>query len=115
MGQVSSKLRRYEGGYLHWCPGCEESHPLPDGWKFNGNLEAPSFQPSFKHEGWQRVFEDGKWTGEWKRDAAGNTVPYVCHYILTDGVLNFCGDCTHPLVGQAVPLPDLPEWLTDAE
>jgi hypothetical protein len=113
MGQVSSTLRRIEGGFAHWCPACEEMHRLPDGWTFDGNLEAPTFTPSFKHDGLQRVFVDGHWTGEWKRDASGNTIPFCCHYILTAGVLNFCGDCTHALAGQAVPLPKLPDGLTD--
>jgi hypothetical protein len=88
-------------------------HTLPDGWSFNGNLEKPTFTPSFKHEGLQRVFVNGNWTGEWKRDASGNTIPYICHYILTDGQLQFQGDCTHGLNGKTVPLPLLPEGLTD--
>lgn len=113
MGQVSSKLRRSTGAYLHWCPACEELHPLPDSWQFNGNLESPSFHPSFRQEGVQRVFSDGEWTGEWKRDAAGDTIPFVCHYVLTDGVLNFCPDCTHAMAGQSVPLPVLPDGMRD--
>ena len=114
MGQVSSKLRRAVNGYVHWCPGCEESHILPDGWMFNGDLENPTFTPSFKHDGQaRRIFVDGNWTGEWLRDANGNVVPYVCHYILTAGILNYCGDCTHGLAGQSVPLPILPEGLRD--
>jgi len=113
MGQVSSTLRRATGGYLHWCPGCEEMHLLPDSWAFDGNLDSPTFTPSFKHEGKQTVKIGGKWTGDWVRDANGNTVPFICHYILTAGVLNFCGDCTHALAGQAVPLPKLPEGFTD--
>jgi len=114
MSQVSSKLRRFAGGYAHWCPGCEEMHVLPDSWKFDGNLESPSFAPSFKHEGIQRVFSDGNWTGEWKRDAKGNTIPFICHYVLTAGQLNFQGDCTHSLAGKKVPLPVLPEGLRDS-
>jgi hypothetical protein len=113
MSQVSVTLRRITGGYAHWCPGCEEVHKLPDSWRFDGNLEKPTFTPSFKHEGIQRVFVNGEWTGEWKRDAKGNTIPYICHYILTAGVLNFCGDCSHALVGKSVPLPELPEHLID--
>lgn len=115
MGQVSSTLRRGDAGYSHWCPGCDEMHVLPDTWAFDGNLEKPTFTPSFKHSGVQRVFDAGKWTGEWKRDASGNTVAFVCHYILTVGVLNFCTDSTHDLAGKAVPLPTLPEELTDAD
>ncbi len=114
MGQVSSKLRRGTSRYFHWCPACEEMHPLPDdGWTFDGDLENPTFAPSFKHEGMQTEKLNGKWTGEWVRDASGNTVPFICHYVLTAGVLNFCNDCTHSLVNQSVPLPKLPEGLTD--
>ena len=114
MGQVSSKLRRGAGGYFHWCPACEEMHHLPDSWQFNGNIESPTFSPSFKHEG-VRVTKDanGEWTGDWVRDVNGHTIPYICHYILTNGILNYCGDCTHGLKGQAVPLPDLPEFYRD--
>lgn len=88
-------------------------HRLPDSWKFDGNLESPTFSPSFKHTGMQTVKVDGKWTGEWVRDAAGKPVPNVCHYILTAGVLNFCGDSTHALAGKSVPLPSLPEGFAD--
>jgi|SRR5579862_721653 len=117
MGQLSSTLRRVKGGYGHWCPGCQEMHrlPFPSGWTFDGNLERPTFTPSFKHWGIQRVFVAGKWTGEWVRDANGNTVQFLCHYILTAGQLNFQNDCTHALVGKSVPLPPLPEGLTDEE
>src|SRR5208282_539368 len=79
MGQVSSTLRRVEGGFGHWCPGCNEMHILPKSWNFDGNLERPTFTPSFRHSGIQRVFVNGNWTGEWKRDASGNTVPSICH------------------------------------
>ncbi len=102
MAQVSSKLRRVEGGYSHWCPGCEEMHRLPDSWKFDDNLESPTFTPSFKHSG-----------VHWARDVQGNTVPFICHYVLTAGVLNFCSDCTHSLAGKVVPLPDLPREFQD--
>lgn len=112
MSRVSSKLRRQSNGYAHWCPACGETHPLPDGWEFDGNLECPTFTPSFKHTGAQRIVtERGDWTGEWKRDANGKPLAGVCHYVLTAGVLNFCNDCTHAMAGKAVPLPDLPAWL----
>jgi hypothetical protein len=113
VGQVSAKLRRGVGRFFHWCPACNELHQLPDGWAFNGDLNAPTFTPSFKHSGMQAVVVDGEWTGEFVRDAAGAPVPFVCHYILTAGVLNFCADCTHGMAGQAVPLPDLPAHARD--
>lgn len=88
-------------------------HVLPDTWSFNGNLESPSFTPSFSHSGVQRIYQNGVWTGEWIRDLNGNLVNYVCHYVVTDGMLNFCGDCTHPLSGKIVPIPDLPDGYRD--
>ena len=115
MGQVSAKLRRAEGGYAHWCPGCGELHVVPDRWTFNGDLEAPTFSPSVRITGKLTVKDErGEWTGEWVRDAEGKAVDDCCHYILTAGVLNFCSDCRHELAGQSVPLPDLPPWLQDA-
>jgi hypothetical protein len=113
MGQASSKLRRIQGGYSHWCPACQEMHQLPDSWRFDGNLESPTFTPSFKHEGVKIEVIEGRWTGEWIRDAQGNTIPVCCHYILTNGILNFCGDCTHAFANQTVPLPDLPIFMRD--
>ena len=88
-------------------------HALPDGWKFDGNLEEPTFTPSFRHSGVRKVNVNGKWTGEWVRDAAGNPIPHVCHYILTKGILNFCGDSMHALAGKSVPLPPLPKEMAD--
>lgn len=113
MSQVSVKLRRASGAYTHWCPACEEMHQLPDSWNFDGNLEFPTFTPSFKHRGMQTVKVNGKWNGEWVLDAAGNPIPRVCHYILTAGVLNFCADCTHSMAGEKKLLPDLPGDLVD--
>lgn len=100
MGQVSRVLRRGVGCYFHWCPACLELHPLPDGWEFDGNLESPTFKPSFKHT----------WNGH--RTGLGE-VNEVCHYVLTSGVLHFCGDCTHKLAGISEPLPELPERHRD--
>src|SRR5579864_5206732 len=113
MSQVSNVLRRLESGYAHWCPGCEEMHKLPDGWFFDGNLEKPTFKPSFKHEGVRSIYVNGVWTGEWVKDTNGKAIPFVCHYILTAGVLNFCADCSHTLRMTSVPLPALPDGLRD--
>jgi hypothetical protein len=105
--QVSAKLRACGGGsgdLAHWCPGCEEMHVLPwkrGGWTFSGDLAAPTFAPSFKHS-WRGMSADGI-----------TPVDKTCHYVLAAGVMHFCGDCTHALVNQSVPLPDLPTELLD--
>jgi hypothetical protein len=119
MGQASSKLRNTTTGFTHWCPGCEESHtiptrsPLPNGsiWSFDGNLEAPTFNPSVKITGVQWPTDE-----EEARILAGEDVeprPMCCHYFLHGGALKFQNDCTHALNGKAVPLPDLPEHMRD--
>lgn len=56
-------------------------------WNWNGNLEAPTLSPSILSNGYCR-----------------------CHSFLKDGMFQFLNDCDHPLVGQEVPIPDLPEW-----
>ena len=113
--QVSPYLRRVEDAYTHWCPGCLEMHRLHDSWTFvNKDLSKPTFTPSFLHGGIKTIKdENGRWTGEWEKDANGKPIPFVCHYILTNGILNFCGDCTHSLSGKSVPLPELPEYYRD--
>ena len=114
MGQVSKYLRKTTRGHAHWCPACKMIHALPDGWTFNGNVDRPTYSPSFKHSHMHTVRdENGKWLGGWLRDDKGNPIPEVCHYFLTDGVLHFCGDCTHAMAGQSVPLPELPPYHRD--
>ena len=78
-------------GYVHWCPGCDEAHFIADTWKFDGNMDLPTFTPSVKLQHGSRG-QNG-----------------VCHYFLTHGELRFCSDSTHHLKGCTIPLPDLQE------
>lgn len=103
MSQVSAKLRRVDGYYVHFCPGCLEKHLLPDkGWKFNGDLDSPGFTPSFLHTFTRFESYDDRGVG------IGPRIKRICHYILTDGQLQFQPDCWHDLKSLTVPLPDLP-------
>lgn len=91
-------------GIVHWCPACEEVHqfaiesPNSSGaiWQWNGDTEKPTFTPSM-------LIRWGK-QADPKCEVNGG----ICHYILTDGIINYCGDCTHAMAGQSVPLPDWP-------
>lgn len=84
-----------DGDYLHYCAGCNQLHLINTQyknsrgaqWWFNGNMELPTFTPSINMD--------------WK----------VCHYIITDGKVQFCSDSTHELSGHTVELPDIPEDL----
>lgn len=113
--QLSKYLRKNDRGHAHWCQACLEMHILPSSWSFDGNVEKPTYSPSFRHSGIKTVKVDGKWTGEWVLDPQGNPVPEVCHYILTNGIINYCADCTHELAGKSVPMAELPDFYKDNE
>ncbi len=87
------------------CPGCKTSHAVQHGsdfgpsWGWNGSLEKPTLTPSVL------VTYPGADAG---RDGAP---PAVCHSFVTDGRIQFLGDCTHALAGQTVELPEWPEWV----
>lgn len=109
MNQVSPILRRAEGRYFHWCPACEEMHPLPDSWTFNGDLCKPTFSPSFKHT-------LVRWTGgidPVTHLGRGDRQQVVCHYIITDGKIQFCPDSWHGR-SDIVQMPLLPTTTTAA-
>lgn len=90
-------------------------HLIPVSWKFDGNFAMPTVSPSVKITGKQCVNVDGQWTGEWVLGDDGKAKDACCHYVLTNGILNFCGDCTHKFNGQSVPLPDLPDFAKDPQ
>jgi hypothetical protein len=125
MGQLSRKLRGLAGGGLAWwCPGCEAVHQVTaasderPGWTYNGNPEAPTFQPSV-------LVTSGHFAEEWvgpdcwctaratRPDSAPSFKCARCHTFITDGMIQFLGDCSHALAGQTVAMPDLPPHLTD--
>jgi hypothetical protein len=88
------------------CPGCKCDHGVwteqwvkdnnPDGspiygpiWEFNGDMNKPTFKPSILV---QSSYAD-------KHE--------VCHSFVTDGKIQYLGDCTHELAGQTVEIPDI--------
>ena len=122
MSQLSKKLRDLAGdGLAYWCQGCEKRHVVwidaPDRpcWTWNGNAERPTFAPSVLV----------RWTEhmppvtpenleEWKVNPWSQTdIDHICHTFITDGRVQFLGDCTHRLAGQTLELPDLPQLDQD--
>lgn len=86
------------------CPGCDRLHAVRvqspyrgDGWAFNGNFDRPTFSPSVL------VTYNGPDAGTDRGDG-DRAPPAVCHSFVTDGQIQFLGDCTHALAGQTVPL-----------
>lgn len=120
MGQASKIARFGEGHVTFWCPGCEQAHAItvapagPPAWGFNGDFVRPTFTPSILARTHKLTHDErGEWTGEWVRGPDGKLVDIICHSFVTDGQIQFLGDCTHPLAGQTVPLPDLPPAMRD--
>lgn len=69
------------------CPACKRDHAITfPRWHWNGRLDRPTFHPSVKVEG-------------------GG----ICHFYVTDGKIQFGGDCTHALRSKTVDLPDWEE------
>jgi hypothetical protein len=55
------------------------------GWQWNGSLESPTLQPSI----------------------LSRSTSFQCHSYITDGKVQFLGDCSHDLKGQTVDLLDV--------
>ncbi len=109
MNTRASLGKTADGGALvsFRCPGCDDFHQISVGtWTFNGDLERPTFTPSVLVGGVQWGNDDGFYKPNHAVPAGGRI---VCHSFVTDGRIQFLGDCTHHLAGQTV---DLPEWQT---
>lgn len=89
------------------CPGCGMNHALytqhtpaeviGPRWSFNDNHDRPTLSPSIHARG---AFIEGRdEPDDWDNAA-------VCHSFVTDGRIQFLGDCTHALAGQTVDLPE---------
>lgn len=121
----SKKLRHWvdpnssRHGYSFWCPGCRGYHSLttsPGGWGFNGNKDAPTFTPSILTKGGHYADHhkqgDTCWCTFYKEEKhKDDPIKFecsICHSFVTDGMIQFLGDCTHALAGQTVELPDYP-------
>lgn len=125
MGAVGRKLRRAVGSWngrphvrlMHWCPGCADVHGItieggPPQWSFNGDYDAPSFEPSVRVFVTHMTDDDRRLVQE-----------TLCHYYIKLGsalsgrganvhpnvsYIDFCGDSPHDLRGKIVELPDWP-------
>ena len=114
MAALGKKLRTLEGGSVGFlCPGCNQMHAVRistahDNWTFNGDGDSPTFQPSVLVQwdsGEPPVTPDN--FDEYKRAPWMQVDKHnVCHSFVTNGRIQFLGDCTHALAGQTVDLPD---------
>jgi len=94
--------------YLIKCPACgwhdfpvEAEKVKGPVWTFNGNEESPTFNPSVRV---RCNMPDMKGHQPKARSRC-------CHFFIRDGVIEFCGDCTHEYAGKKIPL----EAFTETE
>lgn len=81
--------------YLFNCPGCDQEHAFNDViWTWNENYDRPTLYPSYLMHGY-------------KFDKDHNSVPFVCHSYIENGMIKYLTDCTHSLAGQTVELPEI--------
>lgn len=101
-------------GYRFNCPGCNEEHVVnvykpreSNGaiWGFNENVDNPTFTPSINIS-WGKVL-DPNWIAPDVPDVDSHFWSGRCHSFVTNGMIQFLGDCTHQLANQTVPLPDI--------
>ncbi len=84
-----------------WCNGCDTHHRyqtkrddgVTDGplWKFNGDLDNPTFSPSLRCNGSPGVADPERGV-------------HLCHLYLRNGQVQYLNDCTHALAGMTVPV-----------
>lgn len=109
------------------CPGCGQSHCLGVGskatgpkWTWNGSTEKPTLTPSILAQSPSMSLQARERNREffafYGRFMTREELPYdllnVCHSFVTDGMIMFLSDCTHPHKNQTLPLP---KWSDDAD
>lgn len=101
------KIEECENGLLLFkCPGCDMDHHVYYGsgpgprWTWNGSADKPTFSPSV-------LTHFNQWNPRGVPREQQTLQECVCHIFVTDGQIQFLGDCTHKLAGRTVELPDM--------
>ncbi len=120
MSQLSNVLRDVEdNGLSFWCPGCKTAHTIyhSEGtgirWGWNGDINKPTFTPSVLVKSGHYAHNTSVTTcwctyNKEHPDDPSKFTCKLCHSFITNGKIQFLGDCTHELVNQTVDLPDWP-------
>lgn len=119
MGKKVVESQSHTGCLEFVCPGCKDTHVVRisgEGkarWGYNNNPESPTFTPSLLVRSGHHTWKDGKdpatcfFCHPPDGEPSFSDLCYVCHSFITDGRIQFLGDCTHELAGQTVSLEDL--------
>lgn len=71
-------------------------------WSFNGDVNKPTFTPSVRERTGYFVDPNVKGDEDWLKNNS-----YQCHFIITDGKIHFCADCSHDLKGQTMDMLEI--------
>ena len=88
MAKVKRRRTIHGIQYWFWCSACREYHIFDDSWKFNNDMEKPTFSPSLIYP---------------------NRKNKKCHLWIKDGMITYFKDCNHSLAGFEMPMSDIPE------
>ncbi|MCA0947337.1 ammonia monooxygenase [Salipiger pacificus] len=112
MARLGLKLCSFQGGMVAFmCPGCRMMHQVGVGegpgprWGYNGNPDAPTFSPSIKVKGTERLTDQQH--AAIMRGEPFEPATLLCHSFVREGRIQFLNDCSHALAGQTVDLPDI--------
>jgi hypothetical protein len=94
-----------EAYYLIECIGCGHAHCYDSRWTFNGDLDKPTFTPSYLSKHKHPKGYNNKNPAP-KDGWGGGYVEEVCHSFVTNGQIKYLSDCTHELAGQTIDLID---------
>ncbi len=102
-------IEHKEGVFKIYCPACKDFHFIPTlpvewckaVWKFNKNLDNPTFTPSvdIKYD-FSHLENPEDYVSE-------DIMNYRCHFTIEDGKITYCDDCNHSLKGSIATLPNL--------
>lgn len=109
-----AKIKNNDGLIRFHCPGCGLTHAISVNsddsphWGWNGSEDAPTFTPSILWQ-WEHWVPPAKPGGPKVENQT--RVSDVCHSFITDGMIRFLSDCTHPLAGHVVELPEYNNFI----
>lgn len=110
------KLKNSGENFAFHCPGCKQIHTVGRSWAFNGDHEKPTFTPSVLVRSGCHAPHHNPGDNCWCTYNASRPPEerssfscMTCHSFITDGKIQFLGDCTHELAGKTVDMLDIEE------
>jgi hypothetical protein len=88
-------------GHWHYINTKVPNH-LNAQWNFNYNVDKPTFTPSINERTGYFVDPNTKGDEDWLKNNS-----YHCHFIITNGKIQFCGDCSHDLKNKTIEMLEI--------